>query len=109
MHYLTGIGKSLDATLFAVMCWLLWKNRNKFVFEDTLAPFDKLHSEDKRHHKQITEAFAKAEHTLGVLGMAEKKMISWKLPPEGWACINTDGLVILALQSCTAGSVIRDD
>ncbi|CAL1354280.1 unnamed protein product [Linum trigynum] len=33
LHYMSGRGKSIDATLFAGTCWLLWKNRNNHQFE----------------------------------------------------------------------------
>ncbi|CAI0392409.1 unnamed protein product [Linum tenue] len=36
-------------------------------------------------------------------------MIGWSLPPAGWCSVNTDGSVILASQSSTAGGVVRDD
>ncbi|CAI0376683.1 unnamed protein product [Linum tenue] len=36
-------------------------------------------------------------------------MIGWEPPEPGWCCANTDGSVILPIQSSTAGGIIRDE
>ncbi|CAI0418218.1 unnamed protein product [Linum tenue] len=109
MYYLSGKGVNLDPSLFAVVCWLLWKNRNTFVFEEKLAADGQIQVAARRIQQLIAEALKRDPSIRGEQLSGEWRSVGWEFPPAGWSCINTDGSVALASQSATAGGVVRDD
>ncbi|CAI0401383.1 unnamed protein product [Linum tenue] len=109
MHYLSGRSANLDPSLFAVVCWLLWKNRNSFVFEKHLAAPSHLQATARRLRQQIEEALRLEAEVLWGNKAGEWIGVGWNRPQPGWSCVNTDGSVELASQSSTAGGVVRDD
>ncbi|CAL1375874.1 unnamed protein product [Linum trigynum] len=42
LHYLSGRSKAIEPSLFAILCWQLWNNKNQWVFEEKLAGEEQL-------------------------------------------------------------------
>ncbi|CAL1388702.1 unnamed protein product [Linum trigynum] len=105
LHYLAGRSRSVPPTRFAVMCWMLWKNRNKFVFEKELDSTSSLPCRVVTLEKHIEEAATKAAIVFNGEAIPSQRMIAWKPPPAGWSCLNTDGSVVGG--NAAAGGVIR--
>ncbi|CAI0470940.1 unnamed protein product [Linum tenue] len=109
MHYLSGRSKVIDSTLFAGTCWLLCKNRNDHLFRSELKTHEQLQFSTKQLRLQLTKAFEKESNIFGDGGLRERRDISWKLPPSGWACVNTDGLATHSPASTSCGGIVRGD
>ncbi|CAL1372638.1 unnamed protein product [Linum trigynum] len=109
LHYLSGRSNVIDSTLFAGTCWLLWKNRNDYLFRSELKTHEQLQFTTKQLRSQITKAFEKESNVFGAGGLRERREIHWELPPSGWACVNTDGSATLNPASTSCGGVVRGD
>lgn len=73
--------------MFAATCWLLWKQRNTFVFQGVFGQI-----------KEITVAAKCMIQTIevssvgcGGIGVSSTLGTRWWPPDEGWIKVNTDG------------------
>ncbi|CAL1381562.1 unnamed protein product [Linum trigynum] len=108
LHYLADRSAVVDSSLFAVLCWKLWKNRNKWVFDEVLAPTSLLARQAEEMKQQCHLALNKVQEAMGSGGERSSRLVSWERPSPGWIALNTDGSVILASGSATLGGVLRD-
>lgn len=74
-------------TLFAIICWNFWKQRNGFIFQNMNCSSDEI----------IGQSLSWAQHfrdSCLVQGLRSNRIFTqagWKPPPLGWVKINTDG------------------
>ncbi|CAL1355372.1 unnamed protein product [Linum trigynum] len=108
LHYLTGRSNVIEQSVFAILCWQLWRNRNLWVFEEQLASAEQLIHAAKLLSNQAKEAFEVGRSIVQGDSASETRLICWQRPPPGWVCVNSDGSVVLAQGSSAAGGVIRD-
>ncbi|CAL1387343.1 unnamed protein product [Linum trigynum] len=108
-YYITGRSGIIDASLFAVLCWKLWKNRNSKVFEKKLATMEEMIAAVKLYVQQVRWAFDRESAVMGGDRMKHSSFIHWKPPPSGWTCLNTNGSVAIAQASAAAGGCLRDE
>ncbi|CAL1413350.1 unnamed protein product [Linum trigynum] len=104
-YYITGRSSNIDATLFAITCWLLWKNRNSLCFEGELQTYTQIQYHSLQLRQQIATAFE--SFVVGDGGHQHIRYISWQPPPPDWACMNTDGSVTHSPSSTAAGGIVR--
>ncbi|KAK9022086.1 hypothetical protein V6N11_002381 [Hibiscus sabdariffa] len=102
------VRKSQDWNLlFGAIVWNLWLYQNSIVFDNPL--------EDSRsvlirsQNLQRVMQAAKEARSRGVSDEGTADFATWKLPPEGWFKVNTDGARNSSNGMACCGSVIRDD
>lgn len=73
--------------LFAVICWYLWKSRNKAIFKQK--------SSNSKELLRQTENFViniyNAARVEGSSELVRNIPIKWKSPSHGWVKISIDG------------------
>lgn len=90
-------------TLFAIVCWLLWKTRNSFVFS--------------KSHRCIQTIIDTSLVWAKSYGRIDMKMVlegtrrshsKWTAPEMGWVKLNSDAAVQTAGQTASIEGVLRD-
>ncbi|CAI0540742.1 unnamed protein product, partial [Linum tenue] len=102
-YYLSGRSQVIDNTLFAGTCWLLWKNRNGFLFRSELKAYTQIQYQAKQLREQVLKALEKERSIFRDGGLHERRMVGWQPPAQDWVCINTYGSVISSPESTTCG------
>lgn len=94
-----------EATIkFAVICWLLWKQRNEFVFQQKSGQPSDIVKAAKCMTTHIWEA--NCRHTPHVpVGI---DAIKWQPPKLGWIKINADGAAARDEDWSAVGGTLRD-
>ncbi|XP_050386378.1 uncharacterized protein LOC126802738 [Argentina anserina] len=90
--------------LFIFICWFIWKWRNKQIFESNFVMpicFEKIIWEYAIEWKN-------AQNRASSSSMFSYTMLSWKMPPENFFKLNTDGTRATVSGKIGAGGVIRD-
>lgn len=101
-----GMGKK-DAEapmVFAVTSWLLWKQRNGFVFHQQVGDVHILVTNAICMVSNLVEAHSKRGYSFATEGMATK----WRPPDTGWIKVNTDGAARTDGDWSATASVLRD-
>ncbi|CAL1367907.1 unnamed protein product [Linum trigynum] len=107
LYYLSGRSNTIDATMFAGTCWLLWKNRNDFVFQDKLKTHTQIQFNSRQLRDEIINALDQEKTVFVTGGTREQRQIGWQPPKQDWVCVNTDGSVIHSPESTSCGGIIR--
>lgn len=93
-----------DSILYVVQCWLIWKNRNKAIFEQSCGRVEKLICAAECMARNIRDACYRTiypqEH--------QRKKVVWSPPEQGWTKVNTDDASGKDEDWNAAGSVLRD-
>ncbi|CAL1403368.1 unnamed protein product [Linum trigynum] len=108
-YYLSGKSQIIDSTLFAGVCWLLWKNQNGLIFRSELKTHTQIQFQAKQLREQILKAFEKERNIFGDGGLRVRCEIGWQPPAPGWVCVNTDGSVNSFPESTACGGIVRGD
>ncbi|GLT82219.1 hypothetical protein SLE2022_006230 [Rubroshorea leprosula] len=90
------------ACLFLSTVWLLWKDRNKLIFNNIHTPLLVLYSHIVQH--AFYTSLAQSNAVCGQL--RETRWVRWHPPEDGFLKLNTDGS--LRQGSASAGGLIRD-
>ncbi|CAN0891969.1 Putative ribonuclease H protein At1g65750 [Linum grandiflorum] len=96
--------------IFGVGMWLLWRARNKRVFEQ-----DKETFMDVAHRCDYWVSLISSSWKTGQLGREvlsstrQTQMIGWRPGDEGCFTLSTDGSLQFPQRNAAAGGVIRDD
>ncbi|MBA0617731.1 hypothetical protein Godav_027154 [Gossypium davidsonii] len=80
------IGDLNPQTLFATLCWLLWKNRNTFIFQQVFRTADELIRKSDRLVTNACDVVINQSKKRG----DQIERSRWKPPDFGWIKINTD-------------------
>ncbi|CAN0826660.1 Putative ribonuclease H protein At1g65750 [Linum grandiflorum] len=95
--------------VFGVGIWLLWRARNKCIFEQ-----DKETFMDVAHRCDYWVSLISSSWKTGQLGREvlsstrQTQMIGWRPGDEGWFTLSTDGSLWSSQRNAAAGGVIRD-
>ncbi|CAN0924776.1 Putative ribonuclease H protein At1g65750 [Linum grandiflorum] len=104
------IQHSTHSLVFGVGVWLLWRARNKRLFE-----------QDTEDHMEVAHrcdywvALISSSWKIGQLGREvrsstrQTQLIGWRPGDEGWFTLSTDGSLRSLIKVATAGGVIRTD
>ncbi|CAI0546516.1 unnamed protein product [Linum tenue] len=107
LYYISDKSDTIDSTLFAGTCWLLWKNRNGYVFRGELKTHAQIQFHAKQLRDQTIQALEKENAIFGGGGLREQRQIGWQPPAQDWVCVNTDGSVTISPESTSCGGIIR--
>ncbi|GKV52575.1 hypothetical protein SLEP1_g59152 [Rubroshorea leprosula] len=90
--------------VFLSALWLLWKDRNKLVFEQSSTlPF--VLCSNILQHSHYTFL---AQRSGFSARRRDLRWVAWKPPPLGWYKLNTDGALSHVTGLATAGGLVRD-
>lgn len=89
--------------MFAVVVWLLWKNRNKSVFQDDCGQVEGLLTIAMGMVNNILDINCR-ERTATVKSAAK---VTWRPSDHGWLKISTDGAASSMEDWSTSGGVFR--
>ena len=93
------------STIFGLICWRLWKNRNAKVFGGETWSVDSMISQSRSWARAVQNYVTrKVKNTVPV-----SKLVSWSPPTPGSWKLNTDEAVKGVSQVASAGGVIRND
>ncbi|CAN1758529.1 Putative ribonuclease H protein At1g65750 [Linum perenne] len=107
--WIKGIGDGKSSLSFGIIAWLLWRRRNRLVFNS-----EKLSvSEVCSHAKFWIHLYSSSWKTLQASREApsiarQARLIGWRPAEEGWFSLNSDGSLYKDPTSSAAGGVIRD-
>ncbi|KAL4379262.1 hypothetical protein GQ457_02G040270 [Hibiscus cannabinus] len=90
------------STRFAVICWILWTRRNKFLFDNTFV-------ESKSVLMECMELLSTMNSKPVALALTISSPAKWFAPPHGWVKANVDGAVRLHDSAAVCGGLIRDE
>ncbi|MBA0769658.1 hypothetical protein Gotri_018364 [Gossypium trilobum] len=82
-----GSGGVESRVIFAVLCWILWKNSNKYIFQQVIGKVEDM--------VRSTECFAVNVCETNLKGSRSRDsravMARWCSPNHGWIKVNIDG------------------
>lgn len=88
----------------AILCWILWKNRNCFIFQQTISRPEEIIRRTNCFVASIKESMTKGD----VMNGRREEDIKWRSPSHDWVKINMDGSTSMIDNWSTAEGVIRD-
>ncbi|KAK5785914.1 hypothetical protein PVK06_040536 [Gossypium arboreum] len=97
-------GNYAHAKLFAVLCWLMWKNRNKFIFQQISNRPNKIVYRVEYFVSNIHESLLSS----GSLGINQSVRVKWHPPCSGWVKVSVDGSYNMNRHCLMVGGVVRD-
>ncbi|CAN0923510.1 Putative ribonuclease H protein At1g65750, partial [Linum grandiflorum] len=95
---------------FGVAVWLLWRARNKRLFEQDTTTYMEV-----AHRCDYWVALITSNWKTGQLGREvrnstrQTELIGWRSSDDGWFTLNTDGSLGSPIKLAVAGGVIRTD
>ncbi|CAN1130915.1 Putative ribonuclease H protein At1g65750 [Linum perenne] len=95
---------------FGVTVWILWRARNKLIFERTLQPAPVLAEQCKFWNNLVLSSWKTNQLGREAPGKARQtQLIAWRPGEEGCFILNTDGSRYNHSGSTAIGGLIRDD
>ncbi|MBA0652546.1 hypothetical protein Goklo_019801, partial [Gossypium klotzschianum] len=91
------------ATLFSIICWLLWKIGNDFVFNFMSSSSSEIIGTGVAWDRSFTNARLKTN-----LACSSSHGIGWQQAAAGWINLSVDGSFAYHLSQASIGGVIRD-
>ncbi|KAF7809195.1 putative reverse transcriptase [Senna tora] len=103
------IGRSNEfswGSMFGTTCWMVWKQRNEWIFSNKKDEAMSLINRIKINVKDWIKANSLKN---GNNRSCINQIISWKPPEEGWIKINTDGAYNPSSNRMACGGVLRNE
>lgn len=97
-------GNVAHTGLFAVLCWLLWKNRNKYIFQQVSSRPNKI----VRIAKCFVSNIRELAMIPGSLRVNHDVKITWHLSGSRWVKINVYGSSNVNGHCLMVGGMVRD-
>ncbi|KAF7811558.1 ribonuclease H [Senna tora] len=94
--------------LFAISCWIIWKKRNKLVFENISTSVDDLYFSILNFARAVERSREDLKITAHI-PQRITRFVGWQPPRTGGVKCNVDGSVHGVHHSATCGGVIRDE
>ncbi|CAN1121361.1 Putative ribonuclease H protein At1g65750, partial [Linum perenne] len=107
--WIANIGNPIINPLFGIVAWLIWKRRNKLVFDGV-----SWSTEEVRNQAKFWDLLLSSSWKAGQLGREapslarEAQLIGWRPAVEGWCSLNSDGSLYSRSNRAVTGGLIRD-
>ncbi|CAN1847925.1 Putative ribonuclease H protein At1g65750 [Linum perenne] len=107
--WVTNIGNPNNNPLFGIGAWLIWKRRNKLVFDRVAWS-----AEEVRNQSKFWVLLLSLSWKAGQVGREapvlarQTHLIGWRPADEGWCSLNSDGSLYSSNNRAAAGGLIRD-
>ena len=82
-------GEICWSTIFGMICWRLWKNRNQLVFQGDLVSSYATMAQCRAWARSVHSNELKLTKSINKV----LKQVQWHAPPDGWCKLNCDGAV----------------
>ncbi|KAH1046853.1 hypothetical protein J1N35_037637 [Gossypium stocksii] len=89
---------------YAILCWILWKNRNCFIFQQTISRPEEITRRINCFVASIKESMIQGD----VMNDRQEEAVKWRSLSHGWVKINMDRFTSMTDNWSAAGGVIRD-
>ncbi|CAN1167001.1 Putative ribonuclease H protein At1g65750 [Linum perenne] len=94
---------------FGVTAWLIWKARNKFIFEDLRQSHSAVAEQCEFWTNLVLSSWKTNQLGREAPGLARQtQLIAWRPGDGGWCTLNTDGSRIGSTGATSIGGLIRD-
>ncbi|CAN1852510.1 Putative ribonuclease H protein At1g65750 [Linum perenne] len=108
--WIKGIGNCESSLSFGVIAWLLWRRRNRLVFNEENLSVSEVCCQAKFWIHLYSSSWKALQSSREAPGIARQaRLIGWRPAEEGWFSLNSDGSLHKNPISSAAGGVIRDD
>ncbi|MFQ6651567.1 hypothetical protein Gotur_023843 [Gossypium turneri] len=93
-------------TIFSIVCWFAWKQRNDFVFNDVTQEYWDIYESSLSwaRHADVGGPIRRHQMTR-----TEQRVFRWQPPARDWRKLNVDGAWDAATGLGKAGGVIRSE
>ncbi|KAH1108630.1 hypothetical protein J1N35_012398 [Gossypium stocksii] len=99
-----GSSGAESRVIFAILCWMLWKNRNKYVFQQVIGKVEDIVKSAEYFAINVCETNLKGCRTRG----PQVVQTRWCPPSHGWLKVHTNGAARRNGDYSAAKSVLRD-
>ncbi|CAN1776256.1 Putative ribonuclease H protein At1g65750 [Linum perenne] len=94
---------------FGIAAWLIWKRRNKFIFDGISWSTAEVSNQAKFWELLLSSSWKAGQLGREAPGLARQtQLIGWRPADEGWFTLNSDGSLYLQNNRAAAGGLIRD-
>ncbi|CAN1181654.1 Putative ribonuclease H protein At1g65750, partial [Linum perenne] len=107
-HWIQQNLKSKQGTLFGIVCWLVWKARNKRIFSGNSASAQQVAYQADSWVRMVAEAATRSKSISVNHNTRLQVEIAWRPGLGGAVTLNSDGSVDRARGKATAGGLIRN-
>ncbi|CAN1167000.1 Putative ribonuclease H protein At1g65750 [Linum perenne] len=95
---------------FGVTAWLIWKARNKFIFEDLRQSHSAVAEQCEFWTNLVLSSWKTNQLGREAPGLARQtQLIAWRPGDGGWCTLNTDGSRIGSTGATSIGGLIRNE
>ncbi|CAN1192302.1 Putative ribonuclease H protein At1g65750 [Linum perenne] len=95
---------------FGVTAWLIWKARNKYIFEDLRQSYSAVAGQCEFWTNLVLTSWKTNQLGREAPGLARQtQLIAWRPGDGGWSTLNTDGSRISSTGATSIGGLIRND
>ncbi|CAN1192303.1 Putative ribonuclease H protein At1g65750 [Linum perenne] len=93
---------------FGVTAWLIWKARNKYIFEDLRQSYSAVAGQCEFWTNLVLTSWKTNQLGREAPGLARQtQLIAWRPGDGGWSTLNTDGSRISSTGATSIGGLIR--
>ncbi|CAN1788615.1 Putative ribonuclease H protein At1g65750, partial [Linum perenne] len=94
---------------FGIIAWLIWKRRNKAIFEDVSWSTTEVSNQVKFWVLLLSSSWKAGQLGREAPGSARQtQLIGWRPADEGWFTLNSDGSLYTQNDRAAVGGLIRD-
>ncbi|CAN1177207.1 Putative ribonuclease H protein At1g65750 [Linum perenne] len=95
---------------FGLTAWVIWKARNKYIFENLCQPCSAVAEQCKFWTNLVLSSWKTNQLGREAPGLARQtQLIAWRPGDGGWSTLNTDGSRICSTGATSIGGLIRND
>ncbi|CAN1121005.1 Putative ribonuclease H protein At1g65750 [Linum perenne] len=107
--WLGNIGNPKLNPMFGIGAWLLWKRRNRLIFENAAWSVEELSNQSKFWEHLLSSSWKAGQLSREAPGLARQaQMIGWRPADDGWCTLNSDGSLYTRPNRAAVGGLIRD-
>ncbi|CAN1311979.1 Putative ribonuclease H protein At1g65750 [Linum perenne] len=99
---------SRDGGLFGVVCWILWRTRNEWIFSAKIATATEVYTKAFHWTSNIESELANIQCLLGDAARESPIEVAWDPGEAGWVSLYTDGSADRRKRKDAAGGLLRD-